>query len=374
MERERWQEIALFIVAVAATLYILERVSYLGGQFADIILLFALAWLLAFILSPLIELLTAQPLPAWVGRVGRKKARPHLPHALAVVIVYASLVVLLTIGGIFGMPVIADQLAQLRTSLTEFAPRLPGLIENVEQWLVSLGFDVDLVSVAQPQNLTKQLQAWAGGALQNLLGLVTGVASLLGNSLLVLILGFYMSLDGGALGRRVLRLVPEQYRGQIFVFAESVDKTFGAFLRGQLLQAMLIALGTAAVMLLAGLGFILAGAILAGLLALVPVIGLFLALLPPLAIALFQAPGTLLFVFIVLFVYQQIVANLLMPRLMSEAIGMPPILMLGALLVSVHIAGFWGAFFGIPVAGVIYAMARYLYHHHRGADSAAAEE
>ena len=50
-----------------------------------------------------------------------------------------------------------------------------------------------------------------------------------------------------------------------------------------------------------------------------------------------------------------------LPRVMSEAVGLHPLLVFAALLVSIKVAGFWGAFFGIPVAGVLWAMAVFFF-------------
>jgi predicted PurR-regulated permease PerM len=51
----------------------------------------------------------------------------------------------------------------------------------------------------------------------------------------------------------------------------------------------------------------------------------------------------------------------LMPRLMSEVLGLHPLLVFAAILLGVKIGGFWGAFFGIPIAGVIWAMLVFFY-------------
>lgn len=64
-------------------------------------------------------------------------------------------------------------------------------------------------------------------------------------------------------------------------------------------------------------------------------------------------------------IFQLGITNLLMPRLMSEAVGLHPLLVFAAIIFSIKIAGFWGAFFGIPVAGVLWAMAKFLFGERR---------
>ncbi len=63
-----------------------------------------------------------------------------------------------------------------------------------------------------------------------------------------------------------------------------------------------------------------------------------------------------MFGFILLLLLQQVVLNVLSPKVMSQSVGMHPLLVLLALLVGANLAGVWGAVFAVPVAGVIVAM------------------
>jgi predicted PurR-regulated permease PerM len=50
-----------------------------------------------------------------------------------------------------------------------------------------------------------------------------------------------------------------------------------------------------------------------------------------------------------------------MPKLLSEALGLHPMIVMASLLLGVKIGGFWGALFGVPVAGVVATMAMFFY-------------
>jgi predicted PurR-regulated permease PerM len=114
-------------------------------------------------------------------------------------------------------------------------------------------------------------------------------------------------------------------------------------------------------MLVFRLDFVLVASLFGGLFMLIPLMGGFLSLLPPLFVAPFEAPQIALGLVIALFIYQFIILNLVMPRLLSDSLGLHPLLVFAALLVGVKVAGFWGAFFGIPVAGVIWAMGKFFW-------------
>ena len=63
---------------------------------------------------------------------------------------------------------------------------------------------------------------------------------------------------------------------------------------------------------------------------------------------------------------QQLVLNVIGPRIMSTAIGIHPLFVFFALLLGSRIAGFWGVFLAMPVAGVINTFVRYVYEVARG--------
>ena len=70
----------------------------------------------------------------------------------------------------------------------------------------------------------------------------------LGTLLLILILSFYMTLDGARISARILRVMPDSWRADMVRFFTIVNHTFGGFLRAQLLQGSIYGLATAVVM------------------------------------------------------------------------------------------------------------------------------
>jgi predicted PurR-regulated permease PerM len=95
---------------------------------------------------------------------------------------------------------------------------------------------------------------------------------------------------------------------------------------------------------------------LAGLIIFIPIIGAPIAMFLPSLIALLQGAPllTALVLLAVLTAFQQILLHLIVPRIMSESIGMPTALIVLATLIGARLWGVWGFIFGIPVAGAIY--------------------
>jgi predicted PurR-regulated permease PerM len=162
-----------------------------------------------------------------------------------------------------------------------------------------------------------------------------------------------MLADSAGILAKLNRVVPARYADEVEILERTVSKAFGGFLRAQVLLAAIQAALTIAVVALVGLpyGFIIVAA--SALAMLIPFFGPPLALVPPVVATVIFAPEWALVVVPVVLVVQTVLVNYLQPRLMREALGMHPILVLVGLLVGAQVAGVWGALFGIPVIAVL---------------------
>jgi predicted PurR-regulated permease PerM len=316
----------------------------LGQRFFDIIVMFFLAWLLAFVLSPL-----TQAIERWLC----------VPRSLAAAAVYLVLFVGLLTGLVLLVPALVVQLVELGRLLPSYAERVPSLLAEIQADLNARSVDVDITSLYRPQDLSAALVGVGSTAVQNMVTILTGVFNVAFTVVLVMVLSFYMVVDGDLIESALLSFVPDSRRGEVDFFLDSVNRSFGGFLRGTLIQAVVYALGTALVMLVAGLDFILVASLFAGVVMIIPIFGPFLAIVPPVAIALLSAPvQTVLVVVGGLLILQQLTFNVLAPKVMSDSLGLHPLMIFAALLVGGRVAGFAGAIFGVPVAAVLWAMFR----------------
>jgi predicted PurR-regulated permease PerM len=332
-------------VVIAATLWILEWLAHLAAFFADILVVAFVAWLLTFLLTPLVDTLE----------------KTRLPRGLGVGLIYAAVLGSLILGSLVVIPPAVDQMARLSQDLPQWVRNLPTATE-VQAELGRRGLPMlDLGSIYRPDLLAEPLRSGTTLAAQATLAIASGLVTLGTNLLLVLLLSFYMTLDGRRILTGLITMVPPSWRPEITYVLDQVSRSFGAFLRAQILQAIVVAGATAILMILARLDFVVAASSVVALLMLIPLVGPLLALIPPLLVAGLTAPATFLPLLLALLVIQQLVINILTPRLMSSVLNMPPLVILMALLVGIRIGGFWGALFGIPVAAVLVAVGGSLY-------------
>jgi len=102
----------------------------------------------------------------------------------------------------------------------------------------------------------------------------------------------------------------------------------------------------------------------------IPMVGPFMALLPPIFIAFLTSENWVvaLVAVVVIIAIQTVMVNVLQPKMMQESLGLHPILLFVGLLVGVQIAGLWGALFGIPILAVIVIFVNHWLDVYRPAD------
>ncbi|MCL5736459.1 MAG: AI-2E family transporter [Actinobacteria bacterium] len=341
MDKDPWLKVLIVLLVVIAASYLAGLVWTLAVRFADILLLLALAWVLAFALEPVTYALEAH------SRVGR---------GLAVSTVYLGLLIILSLATLLLVPVVALQVSQIGTNLPLYTANVTGWVASFQQWLGERGIEMNAATVLDYREMARRAEALGPVIVNNALALAAGVASVLFSIVLVLILSFYVMMDGSRFTAALLKAIPPDRRDELNYLFYSTHRAFGGFIRGQLVQAIIYGAGTAAIMLLADLPYTAVAAMFAFAVMMIPFIGPMLGIVPPLAISLFIHPERLWWVFLLLLLLQQVVLNVLAPKVMGQTVGMHPLLVLVSLLVGAKLAGVWGAIFAVPVAGVIVAM------------------
>src|SRR3954447_5181744 len=338
--QQRWLTAVLVLGALVLAIVAIELAATVFFAFGDIILVFFLAWLLAFILSPLVGGLT--------------RLVPVLPRIGAVVLVYAALVTVIVVVVVLVAGALAQSIAAFVAGVPTLREQLPDILAPWQERLKALGLEqVDLVG--QGTSFLDNLATYAAqlaGPVQQL-----AVASLgaVANLLIVLILSLYMVIDRDAILSFFFRIVPPAAKTSARLLETSVARSFGGFLRGQAILGVVYAAVAALTSAVLGLPYLAVTTASAGVLMAIPFFGPFVAWAPPVVVALLAVPNATLVSVILMGVGWLVVMNVLQPRLMQEAVGIHPIVVLGSVLIGSKIAGVTGAIFGIPIAAVLSA-------------------
>jgi predicted PurR-regulated permease PerM len=350
--RERRLVNAILVLGTIVLFFI--AVQLFAGAFfyfGDILLSLFLAWLLAFIISPVVSRI--------VGVI------PRLPRVLATVLVYTAIIVLLVVVILVVAQALATSISQFVASIPEISANIEDVVAPLQAWLDSFGLSqVDVA--AQVQVALDNLDEIAGSLVAPLQSIAVASIGAVGTMLIVFFLSIYMVIDRDQILAFLFRLVPPTYAEEARLLQTSVARSFGGFLRGQSLMGVVYFLIALATNLLMGLPLAALTSVASGILQAIPFFGPFVSWAPPVIVAAIFKPEALLPTAILMGAGWFLVMNVLQPRIMQDAVGIHPIVVLASVLIGSRIAGIPGAIFGIPVAAVVSAFFFHFLHRTAG--------
>jgi predicted PurR-regulated permease PerM len=340
----RWLVIFLVLGSAYFGLLLLERTLDVVGGFGSILIVVFLAWLLAFVMSPLV---------AWL------EERLDAPRGPVVVTAY--LLVLVVFGFIlfYSGSAITQQVAELASSYPDTEQN--NILPTLRDWERSLHFgrlSIDLTDLYA--GAVNEVQQIGRDIVESAEGIAGVTIAAVGSLLLIIVLSLYMLMDSQRILMRLRAAVPRRYRDESALFERSIVRAFGGFLRAQLILAAMQALLVAVLGTAFGIPYLFLWGTMSALAMLIPFFGPPLALIPPVVGAVLFGGDAAIPATVILVVVQTVLVNWLQPRLMRGALGLHPILVLVGLLLGAQVAGVWGALFGIPIIAVIWVFVSYL--------------
>jgi predicted PurR-regulated permease PerM len=343
MPRVDWNRLLIIQLCTLLTIVLLMLAWTALHAVSKTALMFTLAAVLAFALAPLVAVLQTR----------------ELPRVFAVAAVYGILAVLLVIAGaLLGRPFLV-QATLLAEHWPTYATTIQDQLLNLDRWLANIGLGGTLATVQS--EASRYVSNTGATILGDLLGLLTHLAGSVVDTLLVLVVSFYLLLDAPRIRGALFRVVPVEHHGKLRFAEVNLGRVLGGYIRGQLIMGALLGVFVTIGLTVIGVPYALVLGGLAALLELVPMLGPILSAIPALAVALFMPFPTVLVVLVFFIVVQQIESNLLAPRITGHAVGLHPLGAMFALLAGLELGGFIGAVFAVPVVGFLWVMMSALY-------------
>lgn len=330
--------LALIILLLAAVVMV--------WRFWDVVMLFFIAAIIAYLLGPIVKLLT----------FGGK-----LPRGLAVAVTALLVVGLLVWGMFLLVPYLAGQIAGVVNDLTAYAGSFDQLLNRANELLSSWHLPQPVLDWAT--GLLSKSDTYLLKAAQALLNWLVNATSSVMDIVVVMILIIYFMLDGSKLIRTGLRLLPERVRLRATRVVDESNRYTWKYLGTKVLVSLGMAIasyigfsiiGLRYALLFAGISFVLDfipyfGSLAAG------VIEAIFALITG---GLSQAIKVAIFVVVI----QQIEGNVVSPKVQSDAVDIHPLGVMFALLACSELWGPVGMLISTPVAVVFKTAIREVYY------------
>ncbi len=313
------------LLTIAVSIYLIQIFWQVIQNFFDIIIILVLAWLLSFILEPLVDS---------IGKLTKLSKT------------YSSLIVYIFFGLLFSfmififIPVVTSQFQSLSKIIPQFLAPYPTYLK------------------AWNNAITKSVDVF--------IALIPSLATVFIDIIFILFLSFYLIVDKEKINEEIYKLAPKGWHSNLRFIQKVIDSTFSSFLQIQVIFGIISGITTWMVLTVFGVNYAASISLLAGILTVIPLIGPVLALIPPVFIVLATNPSNTtiaLLIFAILLLIQQVIFNFIGPKLMGRAFRLHPVIVFLSIIVGYKIAGGFGAIFAVPVLGIAVIVLKELGHY-----------
>jgi predicted PurR-regulated permease PerM len=321
--------------------------------FSEILLPFVAGMVLAYALDPVADR---------IERLG-------FGRLAATLLILAVLVVLLALAFVILVPILADQLADFIERIPSYVERLRTLFSSFLQGRLAGYLGIDMTRIGSSlSGLSSQGATWMTALVASLWSGGRAILNILALLVVTPVVAFYLLYDWDRLVARVDSWLPRDHVTEIRKIAADIDRAIAAFIRGQGLVCLILALVYSTGLVMVGLNFGFLIGLGAGLLSFIPFVGATVGFVVSIAVAIAQFWPDWIWIVATAAVFGigQFLENyVLQPRLIGQNVGLHPVWVMFALFAFGYLFGFVGVMIAIPAAAAVgvlvrYALSRYL--------------
>lgn len=338
-----WLRTALWVVVLALGVWFAIRIR---GTLS----VFALAFLIAYLLNPIVS---------WLEQGTR------LNRVAAIVVVY---LLLLGIGAAvlsLLVPVAVEQGREIASSLPTQVDDLRVRGENLWSHYLQR-VPTHIRSQVQETMGTIAGQAAAGVqlAFSKLTDFVSGFFSGVFFVLTGMLISIYILVRWNTMGPGLLSSVPESYRQDALALGRQMNAIFGGYLRAVIVTSLVCGISTFMVLMVISTAsgrpfpYTLIVSLIAGITYAIPIVGILVSTVMGTLLAFLSPEGTWGFaaaVAISIFIVNSLIDRILFPRLTGSAMGVSDLFVLFGAFAGGEFLGVWGMLLGIPLSAMVKA-------------------
>jgi predicted PurR-regulated permease PerM len=229
----------------------------------------------------------------------------------------------------------------------------PAMFDKFQDFLVRHRLMTRRISL---QEAVSNAPAGSGGnAVSTLLLAISSVIGGAFGLITILILSFYLLIEAEPLFTYLMRFVPRRIRGQVSAGAREAVTKVSAWLRAQIVLAGVMGTFAAVGLGLLGEPYFFVVALIAAVGETIPIVGPVIGGATAVAVAITTSAQLAVEVGILFLVLHQLEANVLVPKIMEQRVGISPVAVIVALLVGGELWGLVGAVLAIPTAAILSA-------------------
>ncbi len=327
-----------------------------SGTIIKTVVILGSFWFLYFMRDLVVVILTALVIASGIEPFIKKLQSYKVVRTLAVIIIYLTLALLC--AGIFYFFV-----PSLISDLSDLFAQLPNYWDTVNLWnplkdafapSAEVVGNLELASKLSFGGVIDQINSLFSSASQGFLSALSTVFGGILGLVLIIVLSFYFAAQEDGVSKFLKIVLPARHEAKIIDLWHRSQEKIGKWLQGQLLLGVLIGVLVYLGLTILGVRNALLLALLAAMFEIIPVFGPILAAIPSVIIGLIDGGITTALLVVGFYVIiQQFENHLIYPLVVKKVVGIPPILVILAVIVGFKLAGVLGVILSVPIAAAL---------------------
>lgn len=313
---------------------------------------------IAFLLNPLRKIIEY----SWLGKTKLK------PRTKKIIASFGALFIGIIMLFVFFSILIPQMISSIQTFLSSFE----GYVDSARNFFESNNFfSDDLLKTLNPviDKGVSMLGDWVSNLASSLNAILMYsviFAKSVMNFLIGMIIALYILLDEVNLKRQMKKvlyaLLPEKTTKGILRTTRLTINTFNSFVAGKAVDSLIIGILCYIILSFMKMPYTPLISVVVGVTNMIPVFGPFLGAVPSILILLLVDPFKALEFSIFILILQQVDGNIIGPRILGGAVGLPTLYVMFAIIIGGALFGIVGMFIGVPVFSVIFVLVSEFIH------------
>ncbi|GAC1626999.1 MAG: AI-2E family transporter [Vulcanimicrobiaceae bacterium] len=281
--------------------------------------------------------------------------RARMPLVAAILIVYFAIVAIVGTGIATVAPALVDDTQTLVKSSPTLVHNAQAFVSNPDNPVFKrLPLATREYIATIPVDLEKRARGYAGEAASRAVGLLASVVGLLATLIVIPVLALYLLVEAPELIRDFMRVVPFAAQPKTLALMHDLDNVLGGFIRGQLTVGATIGVCITIALLVLHVKYAVLIGVTAGLFDVIPYVGAIVGFVPSVTLALandgWQHAVLVAIVFAAIF---QAEGHFIAPKIVSDSVGLTPLMVIVAILIGGELQGIAGMFLAVPIAAML---------------------
>lgn len=345
-----------FLIYLTIVLVVLLRIDLFAHIFSNV-----LGYITPLLVGIVLAFLLNRPMLFFeqiLQKMASGKKRP-MHRAIAITISYLCLIMIVVLIVSFVVP-------ELANSVNTFTDNIDVYLNNLQQFFNRFGDVININGMIDLDQIISQGVTFFTDTIKNFLPKIfaatTGLLSGLITFFLSIVVSIYLLISKekilyylGVVAK--VNISTTMYQ-KIEDTTKIVIETFNKYVIGQLLEATILGTLCFIGMQIFRFDYALLISVCIGITALIPILGAYIGAGVAFVLLFLVSPVKALWFIVYLVILQQVENNFIYPHVVGTSLGLPPLVVLLAITIGGGMFGLTGMIFAVPVAAIIYALAK----------------